>query len=605
MILRDYQIEALQKLFDYWRLKLGKNPLISAPTGSGKSLIIAEFIRSVQTQTPSVRILVVTHVKELIEQNRDELIKHWEDARTGIYSAGLDERNTWAPTIFAGIQSIYKHVSEFGRIDVVIVDEAHLIPRTSDTRYQKFISEITKLNPKVVIWGATATPYRLDSGLLTEGKDAIFDGVAYNVDMKKLIADGYLVPVVSKGGVMKIDLHDVHVQAGEYNAKELAHAADDPQLVKLAVEEIVSYGKDRKAWLIFASGILHAEHVMEEIQKYGVECKIITGETPDDEREKTVREFREGKIRCIVNVMVLTTGFNAPPCDLIALLTATQSTGKYVQMVGRGMRTNPGKTNCLLLDYGQNVLRHGPIDEVDPVNRKNVVCEIKKAPPMKECPKCHVIIHARTTICPACQYEFPVVAPHGTEAYDGAVISTQQEAFFVDIAEDGFYVSRHTKAGKPDMAKIEFSDGLQRDYNIYLCLNHGGFASQKAQAVVRTFGGKATTTDEALKEWNYWKKPIRIKVVPEGKFTRVVGVVFEDPEAPDKETSEEATNIKVNVAVESKCGQCNNCTAVHIKDKEVGFHCNVNEDYNNCKSYDNGVARFADGQSYAIWKFLG
>ena len=227
----------------------------------------------------------------------------------------------------------------------------------------------------------------------------------------------------------------------------MAHAADDPELIRLAVEEIVKYGKDRKAWLIYAAGVDHANHVAEEVRKHGINCKVVTGDTETEERDRIIGGFRDGKIRCVVNVGVLTKGFNAPVCDLIALLMATQSTGKYVQIVGRGLRTFPDKKNCLLLDYGGNVMRHGTIDEVDPVKKKNIFCMTPGAPPMKECPECGTIWHLRTTVCPYCGYEFPVKAPHGTEAYEGDVLSDASKKMAVLVNIAGVWYSRHKKPG--------------------------------------------------------------------------------------------------------------------------------------------------------------
>lgn len=527
MELRDYQKEAKQSLFDYWGNGEGLNPVVVLPTGSGKSLVIADFLKEVCQPNPHIRALVVTHTKELIAQNRDELIRHWDDARTGIYSAGLGKKQTGGQIIFAGIQSVYNHVYDLGKIDIVIVDEAHMIPRTSQTRYKTFLADMTTANPKVCIWGTTATPYRLDSGLLHEGKDALFDGISYSADMNKLIDDGWLSPVVSKGGVRKINLEGVHTQAGEYNQKELAFAADDPELIRLAVEEIVAYGKDRRAWLIFASGVVHAEHIAKEVERHGIPCAVVTGETDDTTRDRVVSDFRDGKIRCLVNVMVLTTGFNAPVCDLIALLVATKSTGKYVQIVGRGMRVYPGKKNCLLLDYGNNVITHGPIDAVNPTKRKNIFGEVTKPAPMKECPQCHAMVYARVSNC-ECGYVFPVSAPHGTEAYGGSVLSNQ--SFMVDVSgESGFWVSRHKKPGKPDSIKVTFASVEDdREYAMWLLLDHGGFASQRAISIVKQFGGKSTTVDDALKEWLYWRRPVAIQVKPSGKFFEILGIIFED-----------------------------------------------------------------------------
>lgn len=520
--LRDYQSEAIESLMHYFESEKGKAPIVVAPTGSGKSLIIADFCKRVCTETPNVRIMIVTDVKELIAQNEKELKALWPEANTGAYSAGLGRRDTRAQILFAGIQSVYNKVFEFGRVDIVIVDEAHMIGRNSDTRYHQFFTDLHMANPNTCIWGCTATPYRLDSGMLHEGQNALFDGIAYNVEMKKLIREKYLVPVISKGGIKKIDLRGVHIQAGEYKANELAMAADDPELIKSAVAEIVSLGLNRKSWLVFAAGVNHAENIAKAISEYNIDCSVVTGETPKTERDRIIDAFRNGQLKCVVNVGVLTKGFNNPRCDLIALLTSTKSTCKFVQMVGRGMRTFKDKEDCLLLDFGGNVIEHGVIDEIDPIHRKTVFGDPKKCDPVKECAQCHCIVNIRIKECPSCGYVFPIVSPHGTEAYDGAVMSGQITS--IEIVD--FWVGRHKKPGRPDSIKLSFFDKMDKEYCMWLAIDHGGYATEKGIQVISKFGGRATTVDAALKEWNYWKKPIGISVKPRGKFHEIVGVKF-------------------------------------------------------------------------------
>lgn len=532
LTLRDYQEEALRFLFDYFETGRGVSPIICAPTGSGKSLLIASFCKRVCEETPTVRIMILAHVRELLTQNENELKSIWAEANTGIYSAGLGKKQTMAQITFASIQSVYSKVFDFPKVDIIIVDECHLVPNKATTRYRKFFADVFTANPNAVVCGFSATPFRLDSGLLTEGDDAIFDGIAYSVDIKQLISDGYLVPVISKGGTAKINLSLVHIIAGEYNLSELAFAADSPELVRLAVEEITSLGKDRKAWLLFCSGILHAEHVAAEVKKHGIECKVVTGDMPKEERDTIISDFKNGKLRAVANVGVMTTGVNVPVCDLIALLTATQSAGRYIQMVGRSMRTYPFKDNALLLDYGGNCERFGMLDDINPTRERNVFNAETKPQPVKECPQCRAIVPARVTTC-ICGFEFPVVAPHGTEAYSGAVLSTQAQTALVEIA--GVWYSRHKKPGKPDSVKVTFFTDLDKEYYLWLGLDHGGYYADKSFATVKRFGGKATTTNDALKECDYWRKPIAIQVRPRGRFFDVTGVIFGNAVASKQE----------------------------------------------------------------------
>lgn len=533
LTLRPYQEDALKKLFEYWENNKGMAPILVLPTGAGKGILISAFCERVIKETPRVRILVVTHSRELVDQNCKELLRYFPEANTGIYSAGLSKRDTSQQVIFAGIQSVYNKVFELGKIDIVIVDEPQMIPRDEDTRYGKFFKDMRMANPGFCKFGTTATPFRLDSGLLHEGEDALFDGIAYNAPIKKLIEDGYLVPVISKNGVKTIDLSNVHLQAGDYKPNELAMAADDPQLVRSAVAEIIDYGRYRKAWVLFCCNVAHANHVAQELRVWGVDCKVVTGETPLDERDKIIDDFKSGKLKCLVNVLVFTTGFNVPRCDLIALLFATKSTGKYVQVVGRGLRISPetGKENLLLLDYGSNVISHGKIDEVNPTVRKNILGEPIKSSPMKECPECHCVLNINVIECPSCDYIFPKHEHnHGGQAYEGEVLSGKPDI----IAIVDFWVTRHKKSGKPDSVKLSFFDKMNKEYCMWLALDHGGYATDKAIPIVRQFGGKANTVDQALQEWTYWKKPIQIGVKQDGKYNRVVGIKFAEKE--DKQT---------------------------------------------------------------------
>jgi DNA repair protein RadD len=522
--LRPYQNQAIKDLYAYWENNKGVAPLCVLPTGSGKSLVIAEFCRRVCKETPGARIMIVTHSRELVAQNEAELKKCWPEAQTGIYSAGLGEKTLTAQITFAGIQSVYKKIYDFDKIDIAIVDEAHLIPKDANTMYGRFFQDLKIANPLVAIWGCTATPYRLDSGMLHEGEGAIFDGIAHNTDLKELITGGYLVPPISKGGIAKIDLSGVRIQAGEYVPKELEVAADTPDLIRSAVREIIEYGKDRSAWILYCTGVSHAAHVLGAVRSHGIKCELVTGETPTSERDRILGDFKTGKIKCVVNVLVLTTGFNAPVCDLVALLTATKSTGKYIQIVGRGLRTFPGKENCLILDFGGNVERHGPIDAVDPIKRKDILGEVPGAPPQKECPECHAVLYARVAFCPWCQYIFPKNATHEDKSYSGAMLSSQ--VAIIEVAD--MFCARHHKTGKPDSVKVSFYDRMEKEYAIWLPLDHGGYAAERGRAIVKQLGGAATTTNGAIQECENWKKPVAIRVIQEGRFPRVTGFVWGD-----------------------------------------------------------------------------
>ena len=467
--LRAYQQKAVDAAYKSWASgKLG-DLLIVAPTGSGKSLILGKIVSDIAAAGD--RVIVLTHRAELIEQDA-KAIKAFTNQKIAINSASLKRREDGNITV-AGIQSIYKKI---GFYDVVIVDECHLIPRSKNTMYGSFLDGAKNLNPKLKKVGLSATPYRLDSGLLHKGKDAIFDGIAFDIKVKGLIDKGYLVPLRSKAGSKQIDLKGVKKRGGDFIPKDLAAAADKEDITAAAVMDIFKHGEDRKSWLIFASGVEHAYHIHDKI----ADSEVITGETPQDERKRIIDDFKNYRLRCIINCQVLTTGFDAPNIDLIAMLTATESTGLYVQMLGRGTRIKEGKKDCLILDYGDNVMRHGFFDKVTPNFCKPT--DGTGEPPVKMCQKCGELCHAAVNKCEICGFIFPKEGPtHSAEAYNGAIMAGdyKPEEFLIDDVT----LSRHKKAGKPDSVKVTYfckKEGggnlSTRVFNEWICPEHEGYA---------------------------------------------------------------------------------------------------------------------------------
>ena len=524
--LRPYQREAIDALYDYWATGRGEHPLIVAPTGSGKTAIIAQIIKDAMSY-PGTRVLLLTHVKELLEQGADGLLRMYPEADFGFYSAGIGQKRLDKPITFAGIQSVWKMAYEMvPPPDLVLIDEAHMLPKNAETRYARFIYDLQQCNPKVKIVGLTATPYRLDSGMLHEGNGALFDGIAYDIPVGKLMDEGYLSPVISKGGLKQIDLTNVKKRGGEFVEHDLAVAASDPELVRATCEEIVTLGADRKSWLLFASGVEHAHMLANEIATHGHSAEVITGADGNKERAAKISRFRSGETRALVNCNVLTTGFDVPTVDLVAIVRATASTGLYVQIVGRGTRLAGGKENCLILDYGQNVERHGFIDQVKP--KKQGGGGDGEAP-AKQCPQCQTMLATAIRQCPECGHEFPKPElNHGHKAHSGAMLSTQVKAEWVDVLSAS-YQRWPGKNGKPDTLRVTYECGLTF-ISEWLCPDHGGYAASRYQARLPALGGSALTLADALDECVTWNVPSRIKVMPEGKFTRIVQLDYKPTE---------------------------------------------------------------------------
>jgi len=507
--LRDYQRESVDGLYNYWASKAGDNPLIVAPTGSGKTAILAQIIKDAMSY-PDTRVLVVTHVKELLEQGASGLLKLYPEADFGIYSAGLKQKVLNKPITFAGIQSVWERAYDMVPApDLVLIDEAHLLPKNTETRYNRFIADLKICNPDVKVVGLTATPYRLDSGYLHKGKGAIFDGIAHDIPISLLMDQGYLSPVISKGGLKQIDLTGVGKRGGEFIESELATAASDPELIESTVKEIVTLAKDRKSWLVFSSGVNHAHLLADEFEKYFINVKVVTGTDSSAVREKTIADFKSGKLQCLINVNVLTTGFDHPGVDCVCLVRATASCGLYIQCIGRGTRVAEGKENCLILDYGSNVERFGFIDTANP---KDKMGGGDGEAPVKQCESCQTIVHAAAKICPECGFEFPApLLNHGSSSYSGAMLSSQVVAEWVDV--DDVLYSRHRKEGKPDSIKVTYYSGML-SVSEWLCPDHGGYAASKYRERKPLLNALADTTTEALDEAHFWRKPSRVMVKP-------------------------------------------------------------------------------------------
>ena len=299
----------------------------------------------------------------------------------------------------AGIQSAYRMATVLGRFDLVIVDEAHLIPLDGEGMYRQMLAELLVINPSLRVVGLTATPYRLKDGLICE-PDHFLNAICYEIGVAELIDGGFLCPLLSKGGTQKADMSNVHVRGGEFKADELEDAFNDDLLVGRACMEILELTEDRKSVLIFTSGVMHGQNVAHHIKNLSaIECGFICGDTDSDERAETLRRFKAGELRYLSNVNVLTTGFDAPNVDCVVLLRATLSPGLYYQMVGRGFRLSESKSDCLILDYGDNITRHGPVDQIRIVDKRPTG---GGEAPVKECENCHEVVAAGFRECPEC-----------------------------------------------------------------------------------------------------------------------------------------------------------------------------------------------------------
>lgn len=517
LTLHDHQEKATQATFNWFESNPVGNPLVVAPVGSGKSLLIAEFIRRACSQFGNTNFIVVSHVTELLTQDADHLRLQWPEASISFYAAKMGKKSFEGQTIFASINSIYKKAYKIPKlIDIIIVDEAHLISPNSQTMYQSFIRDMLVINPNLRVIGYTGTNFRATEGKLTEGEGRLFTDVAYQIPMLYLIEKGFLCPLVTPTVKTKMSTLGVKTVNGDYIESQLQKAVDKDYITRACVTEIMEHGKDRNKWIVFTSGLEHCANVTKELQSRGVFCDMVTSDTPTAQRNKIVHEFKHGKMQCLVNVGCFTTGFNNPGIDLMAFMRPTRSPVLYVQMGGRGMRTAEGKTDCCLLDFGGVISELGPIDLVD---AKRVVGGGTGEAPVKVCPKCDAVCFAGVKHCQDCGYEFEINSLDLSKtASTAAAMSNQVEPEWHDVISTTYKL--HHKEGKTPSMCVTYNT-LGGPFREWVCYQHTGYAREKAAKwhKAHSYGGDMpANVQDALKR----------KFRPVSKIlTRAVGKYFE------------------------------------------------------------------------------
>jgi DNA repair protein RadD len=519
--LRSYQEDAITALLGYWRAG-GGNPLVEMATGTGKTLIIAELSRRLMASVPR-RILVVTHVRELIEQDERAIRMVWPDAPLGIYCAGLNRREPDADVCLASIQSLHRNPEIVGQRNLVIVDEAHLVPRSGEGMYRRTLEALTGIYAPMRICGLTATPYRLDCGRLDEGKDRLFDRIVYSYDLAQAIDDGWLAPLVQHATRTAIDTSAVGRRGGEFVTAELENAAE--RVVSQAVDEVVRAGRQdgRSHWLVFCVGVPHALHVRDALRERGVNAETVTGETPARERDRIFESFRNGEIEALTGCNVFSVGFDAPLVDFVAVLRPTLSTGLFIQMIGRGTRLAVGKRDCLLMDFGGNVERHGPIDALNVHGHGREASGRSEAErpssASKLCPKCNAGNTLNARACRECGHLS--MTPHDAHA-PGAPLFTRDMDW---IRVDGYSLFRHLKEGSRPTLRVSYRCG-SNGYSEWLPFEHNGRARYYAARGWKGLGGSdpvPMTVDEAMERQRELCAAVEITLRREGEFQKVVG----------------------------------------------------------------------------------
>lgn len=462
--LRPYQHEAVEACLA--ALADGGSPVLALPTGSGKSRVIAALCE----QIPG-RILVATHRQELLEQNAAQLHAYQETADHGIFSAGLKRREVHHQVIFGGIQSIYRQMDRLQRVGAfhaVIVDEAHRVPPPS---VRSMYGQMFEACPGAQRIGLTATPYRLDDGLLHEGDDTWFDCMPVHVGIRDLTPQ-WLAPLAGVLTAHDIDVSQVRTRAGEFVTSDLSQAACEEQVVRGAVDELCRLAVSRQKWLVFCVDVAHTRLVGLALEERGIRTAVLLGETPQEERRACLAQFRAGEIQALVNCEVATTGFDIADIDCVVLLRPTQSKALVVQMLGRGTRQAPDKVDCLVLDFAGNLERHTPLDALYTLEKSPDLqaAEAEEEAQQQAEARARAARHLERASLrdPMEEPVAPTVATYRVTQVSYRVVTSQNPKY----------------AGKPMLLVSYFCPERrpQRYVPLYLCLEHQGWAREQALA---------------------------------------------------------------------------------------------------------------------------
>jgi DNA repair protein RadD len=511
---RPYQIEARESIYRFFETHPdpNENPVVALPTGTGKSIVIADFVQSVLESWPTQRIMMLTHVKELIEQNADKMLTLWPNAPLGIYSAGLGEKVPYMPITFAGIQSAAKNAELFEHQDLVLIDECHLVSPDENASYRKFLDALRVRNPKLRVIGFSASPYRLGLGMITDG--GVFTHICYDLTsmdaFNRLLDEGYLSPLIPIQTKMQMDVTGVHKRGGEFIATELQASVAREEVTAAALEEALQAAAHRSHWLIFAAGIEHVEMTVRLLQQHGITAVAVHSKMSSLTRDVNIDAFKDGKVRALVNADVLTTGFDFPALDCIILLRPTSSPVLHVQILGRGTRpvyvqgfdldTVEGrraaiaagpKQNCLVLDFAGNTMRLGPIN--DPRIPKKKKGDREGDIPVKVCNACGCLNHISARVCDACGEAFTFKEKLTDEASQLELIA-RSEPIVEKFPVTHVTYALHKRPSTPQSLKVSYHSGLRR-FSEWVCLEHHGNPIQRK---ARAWWSNRTETEPPL-----------------------------------------------------------------------------------------------------------
>ena len=466
MKLRNYQQAALDHLYGWWMAHPGieQAGILAMPTGSGKSIVIAELTRLLFDTWPEdhPRTLVLVPSKELAEQNAEKLAHLLPShISLGYYSASVGQKRPDADVIVATIGSVARNAHLLGNIKCVIVDECHLVNPDGAGMYRQLLRALAQVCQFRVV-GLTATPFRGNGVWLTDGEDPLFSGIAHTVTVRELLDAGHLAPLIRPVDAMRtrIDTDGIAIAStGDYATDALAERVAG--YLPAAAAEACALAADRRKWIAFTPTVRNAEAFVRELRARDIAAALVCGETPKREREELIADFRAGRLRCLVTVLALATGFDVPDVDAILWLRPTISPVLYVQGAGRGLRPAPGKTDCLWLDFTDTTERMGPVDAIR--GRKRAKRRQEQIAPFAICDDCGAQVRpASAMFCPECGAQLrEEEEKQARAASNAAVMAHQREAKIVRYEVTNVTYAVHRKPGSPDSLRVEYWAGMR------------------------------------------------------------------------------------------------------------------------------------------------
>lgn len=406
--LRPYQVEAVDAVIEHIKKRLSPC-LLELATGAGKSLIVSAIARYLAGVAPNKRVLCIAPSRELIVQNHEKYVTGYKEPAS-IYCSSAGSKDLRHQVIFASPLTAVKNIRLIAHLGVsgIIIDEAHGVTPTMlelIKQVQEYEINGTRPNENVRVIGMTATPYRTGTGYIyakdctgdeeilhddDKARDHYYSRLLYRVSAGELVSQGYLTRPVIGETDEHYDTSKLETDRnGSFTAVSVAKAFNGNTKTERIVNKVIAYAENRKGVMFFAATISHAEEIASYLPAHDV--RVVTGKLKKSEREKFINDFKAKRYKYLVNVDVLTTGFDSPHIDLIAILRATESPGLLQQIIGRGLRLADGKDDVLILDYAENIERHGLENDIftPEIKTNRKPCEGMEI--QVECPACHAI----------------------------------------------------------------------------------------------------------------------------------------------------------------------------------------------------------------------